>query len=103
MNIETVLNVLSKPVKLKLLVHLYKCINNECDVNTFVELFSEKQPNISKHLNGLRKLNIINSKKDGKFVYYYMTEEFKTHFGPILDQIIKISHLENLECKCIDE
>ncbi|VEU70366.1 ArsR/SmtB family transcription factor [Mycoplasmopsis glycophila] len=100
METTKILTILSKEVKLKLLIHLFSCVDNECEVNTFVEIFQEKQANISKHLNDLKKANLVGSRKVSTSVYYYMLDEAKQKYGKLLEEIMNLEALEKLTCKC---
>ncbi|WP_426461510.1 transcriptional regulator [Mycoplasma hafezii] len=100
MTTTQLLTILSKEVKLKLIIHLYSCVDNECEVNSFVDAFHEKQANISKHLSDLKHLGIVDAHKNGVYAYYYMKPEFKKKYSKLLDEIIALEHLEKFECKC---
>ncbi|RIV16839.1 ArsR/SmtB family transcription factor [Mycoplasmopsis gallopavonis] len=100
MKTTKLLTLLSKEVKLKLIIHLFSCVENECEVNTFVDILREKQANISKHLNDLKREGVVESRKVGVFVYYYMLPSFKNKYGALLEEIIKLEEMQKFECKC---
>ncbi|EFF41797.1 ArsR/SmtB family transcription factor [Mycoplasmopsis alligatoris] len=90
----------SSKVKLLIIVHLYSCDDNECDVQTLVDLFQEKQSNISKHFMDLRKLKVVEKKKDAKRVFYKLTKKFKQQYSAYLD-IISLDHcFKDYACFC---
>ncbi|SYV97307.1 ArsR/SmtB family transcription factor [Mycoplasmopsis edwardii] len=102
-SLEEVFSFLSKTVKKNIIMHLYTCHEFECDVKTLVEILDEKQANVSKHLNDLKKANIIDAKKDGIFSYYYLTQEFLSKYKNILEDVYLLDKDRINECICIND
>ncbi|WP_036451907.1 hypothetical protein [Mycoplasma buteonis] len=94
------LGLLSKEVKLKLIIHLFSCVDNECEVNTFVDIFNEKQANISKHLSDLKRDKVVGVRKNGVYSYYYMLPSFRQKYANLMQEIINLEHFDKFECKC---
>ncbi|WP_223206555.1 helix-turn-helix domain-containing protein [Mycoplasmopsis canis] len=101
--LEETLSFLSKKVKKNIIMHLYTCHEIECDVTALVNVLNEKQANVSKHLNDLKKANIIDANKEGLFSYYYLTDDFKNKFYLLLETIYKIDEQKIYECDCIND
>ncbi|WP_322875827.1 transcriptional regulator [Mycoplasmopsis felis] len=102
MDISQVLSVLSKNVKRSIILHLFTCHQTECDVQMLVHLLKEKQSNVSKHLNDLRTLNIVDVNKKGLYNYYFLNEEFKEKYFNLLT-IIYQYHKQNIDCECLKD
>ncbi|QNM93881.1 helix-turn-helix transcriptional regulator [Mycoplasma sp. Pen4] len=103
MKLSKLLKILSSPIKLKLIIHLYTCHERECDVHELVELIGGKQANISKHLSNLRTEGIVAVKKDGLFSYYYISPEFVKKYGVLIEEIIDLESFDKILCKCIND
>ncbi|MCU9932257.1 hypothetical protein NW739_05495 [Mycoplasmopsis felis] len=67
-----------------------------------VHLLKEKQSNVSKHLNDLRTLNIVDVNKKGLYNYYFLNEEFKEKYFNLLT-IIYQYHKQNIDCECLKD
>lgn len=46
-------------------------------VSEFVELLKLRQPTVSFHLKTLKKVGLLKSRKQGRFVYYSLNEKCK--------------------------
>lgn len=62
---------LSDTTRLKI-VWLLSNIDSKVCVSEIMEVLCEQQYNVSRHLNILKKANIISEKKEGRWVYYYL-------------------------------
>ena len=50
-------------------------INGCCSVSKLSDEFKLEQPAVSQHLSLLRKENIVETKRDGKFIFYSLNEK----------------------------
>jgi DNA-binding transcriptional ArsR family regulator len=57
----------------------------EVSVNYLCESLGESQPKISRHLAYLRSMGMVNTRRDGKWIYYSLAEP-ESHFGSRLLQ-----------------
>ncbi len=64
--------VLSDPTRLKLFQILFQK-ESRC-VGELVEILDQPQPTISRHLNHLRKLGILNCVRDGTWMWYEVAD-----------------------------
>ncbi|QDF64895.1 ArsR/SmtB family transcription factor [Mycoplasma nasistruthionis] len=103
MEITELLSVLSKDVKLKLIVHLYTCHEKECDVQLLAEIMQEKQANVSKHLSNLRQAHIVDVKKTKTHAFYFINKDFAKKYGNLLEEIIELGDFKQISCKCQDD
>jgi ArsR family transcriptional regulator, arsenate/arsenite/antimonite-responsive transcriptional repressor len=69
-----VAKALSDPVRIQLVDVLRKHAGRVC-VCELVPLFSLSQPTVSHHLKVLRNAGIVESEKQGLWVYYYVIPE----------------------------
>jgi ArsR family transcriptional regulator len=65
------LEALADPTRLRI-VNLLR--GGELCVCYFVELLSEPQPKISRHLAYLRRAEIVSARRDGKWMHYSLAE-----------------------------
>jgi len=80
------LKSIAHPIRLKVLCFL---MDGEKTVGEIEKEFGSTISNISQHLTILRKMNIINRRKEANFMYYSIKDE----------RILKlISTLKNLYC-----
>jgi len=70
----------------------------EMTVNELVDIVEWPQPTVSKHLSVLRKVNIVQERRDGRFRYYRIQpdelrpiqewiHQFEKYWGGALDQL----------------
>ncbi|WP_051010969.1 helix-turn-helix transcriptional regulator [Mycoplasmopsis cynos] len=102
-SVEGALSFLSKTVKKNIIMHLFTCHEIECDVQTLVNVLDEKQSNVSKHLNDLKKAQVINDKRVGLNSYYYLTEKFRLKYHKILEVIYEIDNEKMYDCICVND
>lgn len=100
--LEDFFKVCSSKINLELLIHLYLCEENECNVQSLVELTGQKQANISKHFMYLRKLKLVESFKNGANVFYKLNPKFKKTYSKYLDHISLDPDYSKFACECID-
>ena len=85
----TILKILSEPIRLRILKAL--SVKDLC-VCVLVELTNYKYPKLSYHLKLLKEAGLVNCKKEGNFLIYYLTE-----FGrEMLEVVEKGMHRGNL-------
>lgn len=75
--------VLSDPTRLKLFHILFKK-ESRC-VGELVEMLGQPQPTISRHLNHLKKLGILNAVRDGTWMWYEMADDLPEWCQDILE------------------
>ena len=49
-------------------------LNGEVTVNYLCEALGESQPKVSRHLAYLRSMEMVNTRRDGKWIYYSLSE-----------------------------
>ena len=87
-NIADILNSLAHPLRLKIILHLYK---NPASVTEMLQVLNVRQPNLSQHLTLLKRLRILKTKRQGRMVYYYLNyPEIKDYILNILELLRKI-------------
>ena len=79
------LKVIADESRLKIIFALEKRNSCVCELASFLNL---TQPTISSHLKQLRQSGIVDYKKDGKWVEYFLTEN-----TPIRDLIAQLKLL----------
>lgn len=67
------IKVLSDPTRLKLFQILFQK-QARC-VGELVEMLEQPQPTISRHLNHLKKLGILNAVREGTWMWYEMSDD----------------------------
>ena len=83
------LKVLAHPVRLKILEELSKGVKCVSDFEEFLEI---SQPNISQHLNLLRRYGVIDYYNDGRLRCYFL----KDPIVPDLLSVLKKDYIEEL-------
>lgn len=103
MEIYDVLKIMSSENKAKLIAKFLYC--NNCKHNTVGLLCNElglKQSCLSKHLMELRKMGVIQNKKNGREVFYTINIKFQEKWGSLIKNIICSSdELQNNYCGCL--
>lgn len=84
---------LSDTTRLKI-VWLLSNIDSKVCVSEIMEVLCEQQYNVSRHLNILKKANIISEKKEGRWVYYYLNIKDDSFYAFIIDAIRSIPEKE---------
>jgi ArsR family transcriptional regulator len=65
--LETLFKAMSDPIRLRLLNLI---ADREVCVCYFVEVIEAPQPTISRHLAYLRRVGLVNARRDGKWMHY---------------------------------
>lgn len=79
--------VLSDPTRLKIFQILYNK-ESRC-VGELVEILDQPQPTISRHLNHLKKMGILNCVRDGTWMWYEVANDLPEWCQDILDTTYK--------------
>ena len=66
-------------------------------VNDLVEVFNVSQPTISHHLNFLKQVNLVISRRDGKQIYYRLNQDNITECCGMLFTKLVPTHLDLIE------
>jgi ArsR family transcriptional regulator len=74
LRIAGIAKVLGDPIRLQLVDVLRKHAGKVC-VCELVPLFDVSQPTLSHHLKKLRNTGVVNSERQGLWVYYYVIPE----------------------------
>lgn len=75
--------VLSDPTRLKIFQILFKK-EARC-VGELVDMLAQPQPTISRHLNHLKKLGILDSVRDGTWMWYEVADDIPSWCQEILE------------------
>ncbi|MFH1802295.1 MAG: metalloregulator ArsR/SmtB family transcription factor [archaeon] len=86
----------SNKTRLKIITVL---MDGELSVSEIVEKTGEEQSNVSHHLEGLRKCNILNVKKDGKKRIYSLNEETVNPMLELVESHVSGCCMDCSECK----
>lgn len=78
---SNLLKAISNPIRLCLVQKMYT--EGSCSVTYFTDCMETSQSNISQHLARLRTLGIVDFKKDGQTVHYFIKNK-------TVEQIIEI-------------
>ena len=65
--------------------------NEEMNVTDICEEFHVSQPTISHHLNILRNSDLVETRKEGKMIYYYVNKEV---INDVFGNVIERYHIE---------
>jgi len=68
------LTALSDETRQEIIMLFYT--NNELCVNNIVENFELSRPTISHHLNLMKRAKLLNSRKEGKEIYYSFNRDY---------------------------
>ncbi len=82
----TLFAALADPTRLRLLNLLSR---GEVCVCFFVEVLSETQTKISRHLAYLRRAGVVASRRDGKWVHYRIVQPADEKAAAVLDTTLK--------------
>ena len=85
LNVIEMMSVLTEPTRIKIL-QLISSEGEMCAKNILPQ-FQITQPTLSHHLNLLLESNVLNSRKDGRFVYYSVNKEAIDSIRRLLDSL----------------
>lgn len=77
----SLLKAISNPIRLCLVRQMYQ--HGPCNVSYFTSCMESSQSNISQHLARLRAMGIVDFKKEGQTVHYFIKDR-------TVEQLIKI-------------
>lgn len=81
-DMASVFKALNDPTRLKIINVLF--MSDLC-VNDIASILEMSQPSISHHLKELRQLNLISCRKEGRTVFYSLSDE---HIHPLFKQCL---------------
>lgn len=84
-HLESIFKACSDRTRLRL-IHLLVVEGNLC-VGDLVEVIGPNQPKISRHLAYLKKAGIVESRKDGLWVYYRLVSKNSDSIQRIIDYL----------------
>lgn len=85
-DIEKLFFALADRTRLRILHHLN---DNEACVADLTEELGESQPKISRHLAYLRRTGIVETRRDGKWIYYRISRSGDSATGRIVDETLR--------------
>lgn len=62
--------------------------SEEVSVGFLAEQLGESQPKVSRHLAYLRNANVVSTRRDGKWIYYYLRGQDDPTARRILDAVL---------------
>ena len=74
-------------------------IDGEKSVNEIVALTKQQQPNVSNHLKCLDECGLVKSRRDGKFMYYSLSNASIKSLLKTTDKILKDVTDRIIACK----
>jgi ArsR family transcriptional regulator len=63
--------------------------NGEVSVNHFTTALNVSQPKVSRHLAYLRHAGLVETRRDGKWIYYGIKTPEQANDGKVLDEILE--------------
>lgn len=90
MMLHELFQVLSNETRLKILALLAKGEFCVCQIYASI---GTSQPNISQHLNLLKSLGIVESRRDGTFILYSINKQILKQY-PFLNDLLRIAQEE---------
>lgn len=96
-NMEELFKALSEPNRLRILSLLLEGEMCVCEIEACLTL---TQSNISRHLNALKNCGILENYKKAQWVYYRISERFKTENAELWQYLVRM--LKNLPTYQID-
>lgn len=83
-----ILKAISEPTRFRMMYLLLKTKKEICGCE-FVDSLAVPQYNLTKHLDILIDANLVNSKKEGKWVYYFACQDMTAFSKSICKSILK--------------
>ncbi len=103
MNIYEVNKIMSSENKSKIISHFWNC-KCHCKHVGFLETrMNINQSNLSKHISGLLKLDILKFKQSGKERFYEINQDWKKEWFNIVDPMINSKENSSFQCDCEEE
>lgn len=93
-NLSEFFKVLSDPTRLKLVRLLMFNDEDKLKVIDLAEKIGISQPAITQHINILKELSLIKSKKEQNRIYYYINKSKYKSYKRILDTMLEISYMK---------
>ena len=87
--VATILKSMAHPQRLFILCRLYQ---KECTVSELEGLTEASQPLISQHLQRMRHEGLVDSRREGNYVYYSVNDK---HVKVLIDALEKLYGLSN--------
>ena len=87
--VATILKSMAHPHRLFILCRLHQ---KECTVSELEGLTDASQPVISQHLQRMRHEGLVDSRREGNFVYYSVNDE---HVKVLINALEKLYGLSN--------
>ena len=87
--VATILKSMAHPQRLFILCRLHQ---KECTVSELEGLTEASQPQISQHLQRMRHEGLVDSRRDGNYVYYSVKDD---HVKVLLDALEELYGLSN--------
>jgi len=85
-NTRLILKVLGDDNRLRIVNLLHK---QEMNVAELYQVLNATQPNVSKHLAKLRLTGIVNDRREGQFIYYYLAKSDNQFHRDLVNFIIR--------------
>ena len=91
MHLVDLLAAMSDRTRLRVLSLLRR---GELCVCYFVEILDETQPKISRHLAYLRRLGLVNARRDGKWIHYSLARPDQPELAKVLDATLEAARTD---------
>lgn len=85
---ENLFLALSDKTRLRILTMMH---DREVTVGEFSDVLGESQPKVSRHLAYLRSAGLVSTRRDGKWIYYHITEPANAGIASILRETLSCS------------
>lgn len=83
---ESLFLALSDKTRLRILAMMCE---REVAVGEFTDVLGESQPKVSRHLAYLRSAGLVSTRRDGKWIYYHITEPPNFGIASILRETLR--------------
>ena len=83
---ESLFLALSDKTRLRILAMMCE---REVAVGEFTDVLGESQPKVSRHLAYLRSAGLVSTRRDGKWIYYHITEPSNFGIASILRETLR--------------
>jgi len=89
---ENLYLALSDKTRLRILAMMRE---REVAVGEFTDVLGESQPKVSRHLAYLRSAGLVSTRRDGKWIYYHVTEPSNSGIASILRETLRCASSSN--------